>query len=107
MVVWLKQQKQQHPKSLLRTLLSENMAKSLVLELQALLWPEHAETAMAHIPDLVLERIANNLNAWSQKPSGTEGYRTAEVTLGGVDTPNYPPKQWKVKSKKAYFLLVK
>ena len=86
MDTWLKQQKQQHPKSLLRTLLSERMAKSLVLELQDLLWPEHTDTSMAHIPDVVLERIALNLNAWPQKPSGTEGYRTAEVTLGGVDT---------------------
>ncbi|MDO9620628.1 MAG: NAD(P)/FAD-dependent oxidoreductase, partial [Moraxellaceae bacterium] len=27
-----------------------------------------------------------NLHSWVLKPSGTEGYRTAEVTLGGVDT---------------------
>ena len=105
MVVWLKQQKQQHPKSLLRTLLSENMAKSLVLELQALLWPEHAETAMAHIPDLVLERIANNLNAWLQKPSGTEGYRTAEVTLGGVDTTELSSKTMESKKQKGLFFI--
>ena len=105
MVVWLKQQKQQHPKSLLRTLLSENMAKSLVLELQALLWPEHADTAMAHIPDVVLERIALNLNAWSQKPSGTEGYRTAEVTLGGVDTTELSSKTMESKKQKGLFFI--
>ena len=105
MVVWLKKQKQQHPKSLLRTLLSENMAKSLVLELQALLWPEHAETAMAHIPDLVLERIANNLNAWLQKPSGTEGYRTAEVTLGGVDTTELSSKTMESKKQEGLFFI--
>jgi predicted Rossmann fold flavoprotein len=105
MVVWLKQLKQQHPKSLLRTLLSERMAKSLVLELQALLWPEHAETAMAHIPDLVLERIANNLNAWLQKPSGTEGYRTAEVTLGGVDTTELSSKTMESKKQKGLFFI--
>ena len=105
MVVWLKQLKQQHPKSLLRTLLSERMAKSLVLELQALLWPEHAETAMAHIPDLVLERIANNLNAWSQKPSGTEGYRTAEVTLGGVDTTELSSKTMESKKQEGLFFI--
>lgn len=105
MAVWLKQLKQQHPKSLLRTLLSERMAKSLVLELQALLWPEHAETAMAHIPDLVLEKIANNLNAWSQKPSGTEGYRTAEVTLGGVDTTELSSKTMESKKQKGLFFI--
>ena len=35
---------------------------------------------------LALAGIATNLHAWMLKPSGTEGYRTAEVTLGGVDT---------------------
>jgi predicted flavoprotein YhiN len=33
-----------------------------------------------------LRDIATHLAAWQLKPSGTEGYRTAEVTLGGVDT---------------------
>ncbi len=79
-------QKKQHPKSLLRTLLSDRLAKSLVLELQALFWPAQAETSMAEIPDAVLAEIAGHLQAWSLKPSGTEGYRTAEVTLGGVAT---------------------
>jgi predicted Rossmann fold flavoprotein len=105
MDTWLKQQKQQHPKSLLRTLLCEKMAKSLVLELQTLLWPEHADTAMAHIPDVVLERIALNLNAWSQKPSGTEGYRTAEVTLGGVDTTELSSKTMESKKQKGLFFI--
>ncbi|MDO8862061.1 NAD(P)/FAD-dependent oxidoreductase [Haliea sp. E1-2-M8] len=33
-----------------------------------------------------IERAANTLGQWSIKPAGTEGYRTAEVTLGGVNT---------------------
>ncbi len=33
-----------------------------------------------------LERVAETLGQWQIKPAGTEGYRTAEVTLGGVDT---------------------
>lgn len=33
-----------------------------------------------------LEQVEQQLRAWSIKPAGTEGYRTAEVTLGGVDT---------------------
>ena len=83
---WLKQQKQQHPKSLVRTQLIPHLAKSLVLELQTLHWPNYAETPLAEIPDSVLLIIAEALQAWQLKPSGTEGYRTAEVTLGGVDT---------------------
>jgi len=33
-----------------------------------------------------LRNLATSINAWRVTPSGTEGYRTAEVTLGGVDT---------------------
>jgi predicted Rossmann fold flavoprotein len=87
---WLLSLKRTHPKSLLRTLLAEHpavrLSKSLVLELQAELWGKHAETALAQIPDAALALIGRGLQAWQQKPSGTEGYRTAEVTLGGVDT---------------------
>jgi predicted Rossmann fold flavoprotein len=87
---WLLSLKRTHPKSLLRTLLAEHptvrLAKSLVLELQAELWDKHADAALAQIPDTALALIGRGLQAWAQKPSGTEGYRTAEVTLGGVDT---------------------
>lgn len=83
---WLKAQKRAHPKALLRTVLGERLAKALVLELQALLWPARAETAITDIPDAELLALAGELQAWTLKPSGTEGYRTAEVTLGGVDT---------------------
>ena len=57
-----------------------------MLELQALWWPNAAETRLTEIPDGALRTVAANLNAWELKPAATEGYRTAEVTLGGVDT---------------------
>ena len=41
---------------------------------------------MANLPDKKLMDVANILNNWTLIPNGTEGYRTAEVTLGGVDT---------------------
>ena len=34
----------------------------------------------------ILNSLSNSINAWAINPTGTEGYRTAEVTLGGVDT---------------------
>jgi predicted Rossmann fold flavoprotein len=83
---WLRQVRQQQPTSLLRTLLSQKLARSLVLELQALYWHESADTAIAEMSDMFLDRIAGHLHRWLLKPSATEGYRTAEVTLGGVDT---------------------
>ena len=41
---------------------------------------------MADQPDKALKAVAGMVNAWTTKPVGSEGYRTAEVTLGGVDT---------------------
>lgn len=44
-----------------------------------------AEKKLADSSNHDLESIAEKINAWTIKPNGTEGYRTAEVTLGGVD----------------------
>lgn len=41
---------------------------------------------LADCSDKVLTKMATAVNAWAVKPVGSEGYRTAEVTLGGVDT---------------------
>ena len=41
---------------------------------------------MADLPDKTLRRIGETLSRWTLTPNGTEGYRKAEVTRGGVDT---------------------
>ena len=81
-------EKRLNNKSLIRNYLSSFLSKSLVLELQELLWREVADNALNDISDKKLINIGQALNQWKVKPSSTEGYRTAEVTLGGVDT-NY------------------
>ncbi len=78
--------KTQQGKALLRTVLAKSLPKAFVLELQNLWWPTLADTVLAEIADSELKRIGELLNNWQLKPSGTEGYRTAEVTLGGVNT---------------------
>jgi predicted Rossmann fold flavoprotein len=45
-----------------------------------------ADGRMADLPDRLLRKIAASVNDWRVVPSGTEGFRTAEVTAGGVDT---------------------
>ncbi|MEM1092681.1 MAG: NAD(P)/FAD-dependent oxidoreductase, partial [Pseudomonadota bacterium] len=60
--------------------------KALVNELQRDFWPALAESPLAEIADQKLRELARRLSDWQLLPSGTEGYRTAEVTLGGVDT---------------------
>jgi len=78
--------KARQPKSLLRTVLAEHLPKSLVLELEQLLWLERADSTMGEWPDAGLRQTARLLQDWQIRPAATEGYRTAEVTLGGVDT---------------------
>ncbi|GAA4012707.1 NAD(P)/FAD-dependent oxidoreductase [Actimicrobium antarcticum] len=45
-----------------------------------------SEAKLADMPDKQLRRLGDSLNAWTVTPSGSEGYRKAEVTVGGVDT---------------------
>jgi predicted Rossmann fold flavoprotein len=45
-----------------------------------------AEARLADLPDKTLKRIGEALSCWTLTPNGTEGYRKAEVTRGGVDT---------------------
>ncbi|NLY58658.1 MAG: NAD(P)/FAD-dependent oxidoreductase [Gammaproteobacteria bacterium] len=83
---WLREAKQQQSRQLLKTVLAEKLGRALVAELQQLWWPQAADKPLAEFSDKLLLGIAEQLNGWAIKPSGTEGYRTAEVTLGGVDT---------------------
>ena len=41
---------------------------------------------ICELSNKVLNSLSNSINAWAINPTGTEGYRTAEVTLGGIDT---------------------
>ncbi|WP_398284851.1 NAD(P)/FAD-dependent oxidoreductase [Spongiibacter pelagi] len=97
--------KQQQGKSLLRTVLSQHLSKGLVGELQQRWWPEQADTALAEFSDKALINIAQQLNDWQIKPSSTEGYRTAEVTLGGVHTKALSSKTLEVTSQPGLFFI--
>ncbi|GCA48622.1 hypothetical protein KGO5_01054 [Sinorhizobium sp. KGO-5] len=41
---------------------------------------------LADLSDKAIDALSSSIQAWAVKPAGSEGYRTAEVTLGGVDT---------------------
>ena len=81
---FLNDQRQQHPNQSLKNTLAMQLPKRLVECLQTL----------GQIPDVTLKQLnvpqqaelVEQLQNWRVQPNGTEGYRTAEVTLGGVDT---------------------
>ncbi len=55
--------------------------------------------------DAALREIATALQAWQVHPIGTEGYRTAEVTLGGVDTDALSSKTMEVKAVEGLYFI--
>ncbi|MEZ9540352.1 NAD(P)/FAD-dependent oxidoreductase, partial [Shewanella sp. 10N.286.51.B8] len=72
-----------HPKQSLRNTISQWLPKRLV---EALFEAALLDKALNQLGHGEREQIAQDLNEWSIVMNGTEGYRTAEVTLGGVDT---------------------
>ena len=65
---------------------------------QALLEELGLSGRIAEISRKRIEELAARVHAWSVTPAGTEGMRTAEVTVGGVDTRAVSPKTFEVKS---------
>ncbi len=79
---FIKTQQSKHPNSRLKTALSEVLPKRL---LPTLLGQEIIDKPLQELSQVLIGKIAQQLEQWQIKPNGTEGYRTAEVTLGGVD----------------------
>ena len=52
-----------------------------------------------------IDALADYIHAWQIKPNGTEGYRTAEVTLGGVDTDELSSKTFEAKKAKGLYFI--
>lgn len=52
-----------------------------------------------------IDELASYIHAWQIKPNGTEGYRTAEVTLGGVDTDELSSKTFEAKKAKGLYFI--
>nr|WP_274598218.1 NAD(P)/FAD-dependent oxidoreductase [Pseudomonas sp. CFBP 13602] len=101
-LAWLQQQQAERPNSELKTLLGEVFTKKM-----ANLLAEHwfVSKPMKQYTPAELQTVANTLGAWQLVPAGTEGYRTAEVTLGGVDTREVSSKTLEsLKSPGLYFI---
>ncbi|MEM1411603.1 MAG: NAD(P)/FAD-dependent oxidoreductase [Pseudomonadota bacterium] len=97
--------KQETPRVLLRTPLGQHLPRKLVAELELLFWPDRAEIPLGEWPDAALAALAAQLSDWSLTPSGTEGYRKAEVTLGGVNTDGLSSKTMEASGTSGLFFI--
>lgn len=70
-------------KQMLHTALSQVLPRRLA---EAVAEHEGLRGKLAEVGDKRLRTLQEVVNAWTVKPTGSEGYRTAEVTLGGVAT---------------------
>jgi predicted Rossmann fold flavoprotein len=91
----LKRLRRDHPRQEMATALAEFVPKRLARTI--------ADTAggperIADFPDTSLGKVATAVQQWRVRPNGTEGYRTAEVTLGGVDTSGLSSKTFESSS---------
>ena len=89
-------------KQAVHTALSEIVPRRLAETLTA---REGANGKLAEVGDKVLARLETAVNAWTVKPVGSEGYRTAEVTLGGVSTDALDQKTMEAKSVPGLFFI--
>ena len=101
----LLEEKKLNNTSLLRNYLAPYLSKSLASKLQDLLWEDIAEIPLSNISKKKLVYIGSILNRWVIRPSSTEGYRTAEVTKGGIDTDFINSQTMEVNDQKGLYFV--
>ena len=92
----LQELRQSSPKLQLKTVLSRYLPKKLVE-----LWFEQhllKDEVIAQLSKNTLEQLEQFIHHWQYIPNGTEGYRTAEVTMGGIDTDHISSKTMEAKA---------
>ncbi|MCE6074973.1 NAD(P)/FAD-dependent oxidoreductase [Agrobacterium vitis] len=98
----LKTARRDNGRQAVQTVLGQYLPKRL-----AQYWTERhgLEKPLADLSDKVLAGIADALRNWQIKPAGSEGYRTAEVTLGGIDTQALDSKTMQAKAVQGLYFI--
>ncbi len=81
----------------IQNLLSGCLPKRFIRKWSAAQIPQSAARPVNQCTEKELKQIADNIHAWIIGPQGTEGYKTAEVTRGGVDTDELSSKTMEAK----------
>ena len=104
--VWLTQQREEHPLAELKTVLAYKLPKRLAGKL----CEEKGKSLIDNKPmqqynPQDLEKVAAKLHNWQLTPYGTEGLRTAEVSLGGIDTNELSSKTMETKKIEGLYFI--
>ncbi|KAB2765910.1 NAD(P)/FAD-dependent oxidoreductase [Brucella anthropi] len=98
----LREQRKQNGKQALQTALALYLPRKLA---QTIAEEIGVTGHLADMSDKMFRRVEAVINDWRIKPAGSEGYRTAEVTLGGVDTRDLDSKTMEAKSVPGLFFI--
>jgi predicted Rossmann fold flavoprotein len=91
----LRKERIERPRLQLDNALAHIVPKRLADQISA---RTYGSARLADLSDAKLREVASAVNAWRIKPDGTEGWRTAEVTLGGIDTDALSSRTMEAKS---------
>ena len=98
----LKNEKRLNPKQDIYNIITEILPKRLA----SIICKENNVTGnISEISNKLLKQLSDSINAWIINPTGSEGYRTAEVTIGGVDTNEISSKTMMSKKNPGLFFI--
>jgi predicted Rossmann fold flavoprotein len=96
---WRETSGQKSLKNMLSTVLPKRFIETLIKQ------KDISDKAINQISNDEITYLSQYLHQWQIKPNGTEGYRTAEVTLGGVDTDELSSKTFEAKKAKGLYFI--
>ncbi|MCW9013471.1 MAG: NAD(P)/FAD-dependent oxidoreductase [Gammaproteobacteria bacterium] len=99
---YLQEQRRLHPKMELKNILSSQLPKRLALRLCEI-WS--LDRPINQFSEKQLSDMAHRFHHWKLYPESTEGYKTAEVTLGGVDTDELSSKTMVAKKQPGLYFI--
>jgi len=101
-VKFLADRKNSNPKQDINVIISEILPKRLTY---IICNENNVSGNICELSNKVLNQLSESINAWAINPTGSEGYRTAEVTLGGIDTEEISSKTMMSKKHPGLFFI--
>ena len=98
----LEEKRKLNPKFDILNIVSEILPKRLA---QIICSENKVSGNISELSNKILKQLSENINSWLINPTGSEGYRTAEVTLGGVDTKELSSKTMMSNKHKNLFFI--
>jgi len=98
----LESEKRLNPKRDINTIISEVLPNRLA---HMICQKNNTRGNVSELSNKLLKQLSSSINTWVINPTGSEGYKTAEVTLGGIDTNEISSKTMMSKKNPGLFFI--